>query len=73
MSVIDSRPATPKEATQASYLICANYGGELFYPDNVVTSCCACRRMLQHRPDVPKGPTPICFPCIVAMQSQTRH
>lgn len=60
--------AKPGDGERCDVLVCrlAPQGAPLLLPDNLVTSCSKCFRMVQFRPHAPKRPRRICDECIHA-------
>jgi hypothetical protein len=55
---------TQEDGEACDCVVCILVTEPLAFPDNIVTECCECGQLVQHRPHAPKRPPKICLPCI---------
>src|SRR6266705_700247 len=53
-----------EEAEDCEYVVCLPISSPLKCPDNLISNCCKCDCLIQHRPNVPRRPPKICWPCV---------
>ena len=53
------------DGEDAEFIVCCRLSDPLILPDNVVSVCCKCGELIQHRPHIPKHVQTACMDCMM--------
>lgn len=61
---VTTKVLSVKEASKSDILVCMEWEGPHFFPDDVRGTCAMCERAVRFRPDAPKKPARVCRDCV---------
>lgn len=53
------------DGQDADFIVCSLLSDPLILPDNIISTCCKCWKLIQHRPHVPKHLRTVCMGCMI--------
>jgi hypothetical protein len=53
------------DGEEAEFIVCSLLSDPLILSDNIISVCCKCGELIQHRPHIPKGLRTVCMPCMI--------